>query len=380
MPIFFADLVREQSWGTGTGAFPLGGALPGHRAFADAVPEGARFHYCIAGVSEPGEWETGEGEIAGNGTLIRSALSSSTGGASVDFSPGLKTVALVAAAAWYEQQEGVVPVSRGGTGAMTAESAQAALGLAIGSQVQSHSAILDTLATATGTTGSGNAVLSASPVFAGAVTFPGMMVSAAGLIGLGTNAPSRRIHILDTSANNRIRFEATDFSAPNAILDVGLDSGELFALRVRNSAGAAQRTPLAIDLANGLVGIGTAPTAALHIVGAKAGPAWSTAGIGLQIAAAAYTDTSSTAAAVVPTRVASSFGTPTFGATNSITVSNAITFYINAAPAAGANTTITSRAAEVMVRSVRRRPSSTASSLSPVARWTSAMRPSRNTS
>ena len=57
MALFFADLVREASWGTGTGDLPLGGALPGHRRFADAVPAGARFYYCVAGVTRPDEWE-----------------------------------------------------------------------------------------------------------------------------------------------------------------------------------------------------------------------------------------------------------------------------------------------------------------------------------
>ena len=53
MTLFFADLVREACQATGAGDLALAGALPGHRRFADAVPAGARFHYCIAGVTEP---------------------------------------------------------------------------------------------------------------------------------------------------------------------------------------------------------------------------------------------------------------------------------------------------------------------------------------
>ena len=105
MTLFFADLVREACQATGTGDLALDGALPGHRSFADTVPAGARFHYCIAGVTEPGEWETGEGEIGGGGALVRLPLASSAGGGAVDFSPGLKTVALIAAAAWFTAQE-----------------------------------------------------------------------------------------------------------------------------------------------------------------------------------------------------------------------------------------------------------------------------------
>lgn len=105
--LFFADLVREASWGEGTGALTLGGAIAGHRSFADAVPAGARFHYCIAGVTHPAEWETGEGEIVA-GALQRSPLASSANGAAVDFSQGLKTVALTVAAAWFAAGPGGV--------------------------------------------------------------------------------------------------------------------------------------------------------------------------------------------------------------------------------------------------------------------------------
>lgn len=105
MSLFFADLVREVSLGTGTGDLALGGALPGHRRFADSVPPGARFHYAVAGVSHAGEWETGEGELGSGGTLVRLPLASSAGGAAVDFSPGLKTVALTVGAAWFASQE-----------------------------------------------------------------------------------------------------------------------------------------------------------------------------------------------------------------------------------------------------------------------------------
>ncbi len=103
--LFFADLVREACWATGTGDLALGGALPGHRRFAEAVPPGSRFHYCIAGVTRPGEWEVGEGELGSGDSLLRLPIVSSAGeGVGVAFSAGLKTVALTVAAAWYAGQ------------------------------------------------------------------------------------------------------------------------------------------------------------------------------------------------------------------------------------------------------------------------------------
>jgi hypothetical protein len=105
MSLFFADLVREVSHGIGAGALALEGALPGHRRFADVVPPGAHFHYAVAGITSPGEWETGEGELSAGGALVRLPLASSAGGAAVNFSAGLKIVALTVAAAWFAGQE-----------------------------------------------------------------------------------------------------------------------------------------------------------------------------------------------------------------------------------------------------------------------------------
>lgn len=110
MTLFFADLVREATHATGAGDLALEGALPGHRRFADIVTPGARFHYAIAGITHPNEWETGEGELGSAGALLRSPLASSAGGAAVNFSAGLKTVALTVAAAWFAAQgSGGVP-------------------------------------------------------------------------------------------------------------------------------------------------------------------------------------------------------------------------------------------------------------------------------
>lgn len=104
--LFFADLVREHCHEGGAGALTPAGALPGHRGFADAVPADTPFHYAIAGIAFAGEWEAGTGRIDGAGRLARdSVAASSNGGAAVDFTPGLKTLALTVGADWFAARD-----------------------------------------------------------------------------------------------------------------------------------------------------------------------------------------------------------------------------------------------------------------------------------
>ena len=103
--LFFADLVRETSMATGTGALALSGATPGHRRFADVVPVGRRFHYSVASVTHEEQWEVGEGGLADGALVGRSVLASSNGNALVDFSAGLKIVTLTVAADWFAARE-----------------------------------------------------------------------------------------------------------------------------------------------------------------------------------------------------------------------------------------------------------------------------------
>ncbi|WP_374525539.1 tail fiber domain-containing protein [Sphingopyxis sp.] len=102
---FFADLVRELAQDGGTGPLTPTGAVPGHRRFAGAVPADTDFHYAVAGVAQPAQWEVGTGHLDSAGRLVRAAVAaSSSGGARVDFAPGLKTIALTVGAEWFETQ------------------------------------------------------------------------------------------------------------------------------------------------------------------------------------------------------------------------------------------------------------------------------------
>jgi hypothetical protein len=99
---YFADLVRELCQDGGTGPLTPTGALPGHRRFAGAVPVDTPFHYSIAGIAQPAQWEVGLGRIDTDGRLVRdSVASSSNAGVPVDFAPGLKTIALTVGASWF---------------------------------------------------------------------------------------------------------------------------------------------------------------------------------------------------------------------------------------------------------------------------------------
>src|SRR3546814_7034482 len=98
---FFADLVRELAQEGGTGPLTPTGAVPGHRRFADAVPPGLSFHYAVAGIARPEQWEVGTGRIGSDGRLHREMVAaSSADGAAVEFAAGLQTIASTVGAGW----------------------------------------------------------------------------------------------------------------------------------------------------------------------------------------------------------------------------------------------------------------------------------------
>lgn len=95
------------------------------------------------------------------------------------------------------------------------------------------------------------------------------------------------------------------------------------------------------DNTNDFLGVGTnAPAARLHLAGNTTAAAWTTGGIGLRIAAATYTDSSSSG--TVGSMGVHAIAAPTVAASNSVTYTNAATLYIANAPTAGSNVTLTS--------------------------------------
>ena len=96
----FVDLVRNITTTSGTGNFALGSPVSGFSSFADAIRSGETFYYSVIGVDRPTEREVGRGTMMPNGTIKREPLAGET---LTDFTAGTKTIALVAAAEWYEK-------------------------------------------------------------------------------------------------------------------------------------------------------------------------------------------------------------------------------------------------------------------------------------
>lgn len=89
----YADRVKETTTTTGTGNATLAGAVDAsYQTFNTAFGVGPSFYYEIAHQSAA-EAETGIGHLSGSTTLVRdSVLTSSNGGALVNFSAGTKDV------------------------------------------------------------------------------------------------------------------------------------------------------------------------------------------------------------------------------------------------------------------------------------------------
>lgn len=102
--LVFADLVQETTLSEGTGALTLGGAAPGHRAFADALTSGDRFYYSLSGAPAAAAlFEVGIGTLANDGTIEREVIVSSDGTTLLDLPVGIKTISLTVAAEFHTE-------------------------------------------------------------------------------------------------------------------------------------------------------------------------------------------------------------------------------------------------------------------------------------
>lgn len=111
----FADLVRNTTTTVGTGSFVLGPPVNGFTGFLAALQPGDSFYYSAIGVDRPAEREIGRGTLQSNGTITRQPVS----GSPTNFSSGTKTVALVAAAEWFQNMQSAGAAGGGQASAAT---------------------------------------------------------------------------------------------------------------------------------------------------------------------------------------------------------------------------------------------------------------------
>lgn len=115
----FANMVRVTTTTQGTGPLVCGPAVAGFASFADSVSAGDSFYYSVQGVDKPQEREVGRGTYTATGTITRQPLK----GGATNFTPGTKTVSLVAAAEWYAEMQELAGQSGGGDGGSVASRA-----------------------------------------------------------------------------------------------------------------------------------------------------------------------------------------------------------------------------------------------------------------
>lgn len=118
MPLVVKDRVKETTTTTGTGTVTLAGPAAGFQSFS-VIGNGNTTYYAIVGGTE---WEVGIGTYSTTGpTLTRdTVLESSNSGSLVNFSAGTKDVFVTyPAEKSISDGYGTLPVTNGGTGAVT---------------------------------------------------------------------------------------------------------------------------------------------------------------------------------------------------------------------------------------------------------------------
>ena len=118
----FVDLVRNLTTTNGTGNFVLGAAVSGFTSFIPAILPGESFYYSTIGIDKPAEREVGRGTMQANGTISRDPIN----GLLTSFTGGAKSIALIAAAEWFNAVQ-ASSGSGGGSGAAASRTALAAL-------------------------------------------------------------------------------------------------------------------------------------------------------------------------------------------------------------------------------------------------------------
>ena len=90
MPLVIADRVKETTTTTGTGTYPLAGAVGGFESFASVGNGNTTFYCCTDGT----DFEVGIGTYTASGTTLArtTILQSSNSDSAVNWSSGTRTV------------------------------------------------------------------------------------------------------------------------------------------------------------------------------------------------------------------------------------------------------------------------------------------------
>ncbi len=112
------------------------------------------------------------------------------------------------------------------------------------------------------------------------------------------------------------------------------------ALIVESTLGATPTFQISTG-STGLLGIGTSPSAKIHVAGNNTAASWTTNGIGLRADAATYTDSSSSG--TVTLQAIHAIAVPTVASSSATTYSAYTTMYVAGVPTAGTNATLTNK-------------------------------------
>jgi hypothetical protein len=201
-----------------------------------------------------------------------------------------------------------------------------------------------------------------------------LYIDASQNVGLGTAAPAARLHVAGNISASAWTTNGIGIRTANTTYTDTTSSGTVSAttahaigvptfaassattyttastLRIQNSPSAGSNVtitnPYSLYVANGNNRFdgwssfgGTVPSSILNIGGSQSSASWTVTGLNLAVQSNTLTDTSGSG--TISQRVANSIATPTFASSSAVTVTNASTLYIAAAPSAGTNTTIT---------------------------------------
>lgn len=142
MTVVLVDLVKVVASSTGTGPFVLGAAVPGFRGI-EALADGIEYRYSTQPNSQ---YEVGTGTFTAIGALLARDVSISSNGNDAINLPANSEITFTALASDYGSPGGSLQAGNNLSDVQSAALSRQNLALVPGTNIQAHSALLDTLA------------------------------------------------------------------------------------------------------------------------------------------------------------------------------------------------------------------------------------------